>query len=158
MALDYDKLVKFVSKNPEATQREAAESQGLAIGQLSMLQFCNAKVEGGVVDDAPGTSASVKKLRTAGDRWEMIAAKTGKSVAEVKQLFKDGGGDPESSYTGRGRPVGQGTGKKPAAKGKAASTKAAPAKRGRPAGKAAAKPAAGKIQRNRTRRGAGNPS
>lgn len=155
MALNYDKLVKFVKGNPEASQREAAESQGLAIGQVSMLRFCEAKVDAGVVDKAPATGPSVKKLRTAGDRWEMIAARTGLSVAETKTLFAESGG--VDAGTGRGRPVGQGTGKKPAAaKGKAA---AAPAKRGRPAGKgkAAAKPA-GRIQRNRTRRGAGNPS
>lgn len=154
MALNYDKLVKYVKSNPEASQREAAENQGLTIGQVSMLQFCLAKVEAGVVDEAPGTSASVKKLRNSGDRWEMIAAKTGKSVSEVKQLFADSGATDEG--TGRGRPIGQGTGKKPAAS-KAKGKTAPPAKRGRPAGKAAAKPKAG-IQRNRTRRGAGNPS
>jgi hypothetical protein len=146
--LDYGKLVKYVGKNPETSQRAAAEDQGLTIGQVSMLSFCKAKVDAGVEDTAPATGPSVKRLRDADVRWEMIAAKTNKSVTEVKALFDGAGGVDKG--TGRGRPVGKGTGKKPAAKTKPAAT------RGRPKG-STNKPKAG-IQRNRTRRGAGNPS
>jgi hypothetical protein len=153
MALNYDKLVKFLKTNDEATQKEAADNQGLTIGQLSMMTFCKAKLDAGVVDKIPGTGASIKKARAGGDRWELIAVRSGKGVAEVKSLYEEAGGDV-TEYVGRGRNFGATpSGKKTAAKGKAA-TKAAPkGKPGRPAG-SKNKP----IVRNRGRRAAGNPS
>ena len=149
MAVNHDKLVKFVKANPEASQRLAAENQGLAIGQLSMLSFCQAKLDAGVVTKAPATGPSVKKLKDVEEnRWEMIAVRTGMSVAAVKELYVDAGG--------------KNLGRKPAAD-KPASSKASGRKPAAPRGKPGAKQGAGKggrttITRNRTRRGAANPS
>src|SRR3954463_16322066 len=96
--LDYDKLVKLVKSDNDITQGKAAERLGLSIGQIPMLKFCQAKVEAGAGSKAPGTEASIKKLRANGDRYEMIAAKTGKSVAAVKEVL-----GPNAGYVGRGR-------------------------------------------------------
>lgn len=103
-SLDYDKLVKLVKQDNEITQGAAAQKLGLSIGQVSMLAFCQAKVEAGAATKAPGTPASIKKLRdNEGNRWELIAARTGLSVAAVKAKYEEAGGDAKASYTGRGR-------------------------------------------------------
>jgi hypothetical protein len=157
MAFDFGKLVKYLKANPEASQREAAEDQGLTIGQVSMTNFCKAKVDAGVVNKAPGTAASIKKLRdNEGDRWELIAARTSKSVSQVQALYEEAGGDLSNSYTGKGRNF-QATpaGKKPAGKKGAAATKPT-GTRGRPKG--STNKAKATIVRNKSRRGAGNPS
>lgn len=96
--LDYDKLVKLVKSDNDITQGKAAERLGLSIGQIPMLKFCLAKVEAGVVSKAPGTDASIKRLRQGGARFELIAAQTGKSVAAVKAVLGD-----DAGYVGRGR-------------------------------------------------------
>jgi len=44
-----------------------------------------------------------KQARNAGLRWERIAARMDVSVAEVKKLFAESGGDLATSYIGRGR-------------------------------------------------------
>lgn len=152
MSLNYDKLVGFLKKNPEASQKAAAESQNLSIGEVSMLRFCQAKVEAGVVSKAPGTNASIKKLRDSeGDRWEMIAARTGKSVADVKAAYEEAGGNAASSYIGRGRNPNGAQTAKPKASGKKPAAKAATGRKAAGTGK---KPV---IVRNRRGR-AGNPS
>jgi hypothetical protein len=98
------KLVSFLKKNEEASQKAAADHLGVTIGQLPMLTFCAAKVEAGIVKTAPGTPQSVKKLRDSeGERWEMIAARTKMSVAGVKRAYEEAGGNASSSFTGRGR-------------------------------------------------------
>jgi hypothetical protein len=94
------KLVSFLKKNEEASQKAAADHLGVTIGQLPMLTFCAAKVEAGIVKTAPGTPQSVKKLRDSeGERWEMIAARTKMSVAGVKRAYEEAGGNASSSLT-----------------------------------------------------------
>lgn len=99
--LNYDALVRLVKSNKDITQAEAARRLGLSVGQIPMIKFCQAQVAVGVYSKIPGTAAAVKKARDSeGNRWELIAARTGKSVAAVKDLYP---GDASSSYTGRGR-------------------------------------------------------
>lgn len=151
MSLNYDKLVKFVKANPEASQKAAADSQGLTIGEVSMLKFCQAKVEAGVVAKSGGTPKQIKTLRDNGARWELIAAQTGKSVGDVKSAYEEAGGDASTSYTGRGRnPNGATATKAPAKKSAAKAKTGAAAKKAAPKGRPA-------IVRNRRGRAA-NPS
>lgn len=154
MADLYDKLVTLLKKNGELTQQAAADKLGVSLGQVNMLAFCKAKVAAGVVSKAPATVQSVKKLRNQdGDRWEMIAARTGLSVAKVKDLF--GGEDAAAkSSVGRGRPAGSKT------SGSKTKTKAAGSRSG---GKTTAAKRGGSktgVARNKTRaaRRGGNPS
>lgn len=173
-SLDYDKLVKLVKQNNEITQGEAAQKLGIPIGQVSMLAFCQAKVEAGAVQKAPATQASVKKLRGEGDRWELIAARTGLSVAAVKAHAENAG--VLNTYTGRGRNFNGASGGSSRASGKASAKGRPSAKasaKGRPSAKNSAKASpkrqsgkrqaqatTGRIQRTTTKRRstAGNPS
>jgi hypothetical protein len=101
---DHDKVVKMLKGNSELKQSEVAQKLGVSIGQVPMLAFCKAQVEAGVYSTAPKTSASVKKLRdNEGNRWELIAARTGLGVTAVKTAYEEAGGDISTSYTGRGR-------------------------------------------------------
>lgn len=100
--LDYDRLVKDLKKNPDLKQSEVADMQGLTIGQVSMMKFCQAQVDAGVWDEIPATSKAVKAARNEGNRWELIAARADVSRAKVIDLF--GGEDAaKDSYVGRGR-------------------------------------------------------
>ena len=51
-------------------------------------------------------AATPKAVRAARDRknlrWERIAVRSGKTVAEVRALYRKAGGDLASSYTGKG--------------------------------------------------------
>lgn len=120
--LNYDKLVKDLKANPELKQSEAAQKQGLTIGQVSMVAFTKAQVEAGIYKKAPGTPPSVKKLRDSeGNRWELIAARTGLGVSAVKAAYEEAGGNASNSYTGRGRNfAGGGSGRKSGAAKKTA--------------------------------------
>lgn len=103
LSYDWDKLVKIVKQDDEITQRAAAEKLGVSPSSLSILNFCQAKVEAGVESTAPATAKSVKDLRDRGGyRWEMIMAKTDLSKSDVIELY---GGEEaaKASYTGRGR-------------------------------------------------------
>lgn len=102
---NFDRLVKIVKSDGEIVHRLAAEKLGISQGQLSMLDFCKAKVEAGYEKKVPKADAkTIVKLRNDGHRWEMIAAKTDKGVSEVKSMYEEGSGKSSaSSYTGRGR-------------------------------------------------------
>lgn len=114
-----DKLAKLLKADSELTQGKAAQKLGVSVGQVPMILFCKAQVEAGIFTKQPATAASVVKLRTAGNRWELIAARTNQGVAAVKTLFKEGGGgDPAKSYTGRGRNFNGTAAKKPASGGR----------------------------------------
>lgn len=156
-----DKLVKLFKANSELKQTEAAQKLGVSTGAIPMTLFCVASVKAGVYSKAPATAVSVKKLRSEGNRWELIAARTGLSVTKVKELF---GGEEaaRASYSGRGRNYNESaaprttvraTATKPAAK-KPAAKKPAAKRTG------AKKPAARTIVRNRAgrRSSASNPS
>lgn len=148
------KLLKAVKGG--ATHSEAAEALGLTLGQLPMLTYCRAVVEAGQESSIPSTAASIKKARDKDkNRWEMIAARAGISVAKVKDLY--GGEDAaKDSYIGRGRNFNGAD----EPKGK---SKASAKNKGRAAAsKAKAKPAARKGGKAKTlaerQRRTGNPS
>ena len=141
--LNYDKLVKDLKKDPELTQSQAADAQGLTIGQVSMMKFCAAQVDAGIWDEIPATTKAVKAARNEGNRWELIAARGDISRAKVIDLF--GGEDAaKDSYVGKGRNFANGD------------SKPAPAKRGR----AAAKPKEDKPKgrQRQVTRSSGRPS
>jgi hypothetical protein len=150
--LDFDRLVKLLKRDGDIGQAEAARELGITIGQLGMVKFCQAQVEAGVYGKAPGTAASVKKLRDGeGNRWELIAARTGKSVAAVKELYP---GDASKRLTGNGSSNGK---KATTATRGAAKPGRKPASTKKPTGRKAA--AEGKVIRRTTRLStATNPS
>lgn len=161
--LNYDKLVKLVKGDKGITQGQAAQKLGLSIGQVPMLKFNGAQVAAGVYQKAPATGPSIKKLRDSeGNRWELIAARTGLGVAAVKAKYEEAGGDAKA-YVGRGRDHSKATRSKPAGRRKPASTGKPsgrkPAARRKPAGTAANKGGKSPVVRRTTRRStAGNPS
>jgi hypothetical protein len=58
---------------------------------------------------AKGLASALRKRRDGGGtlgRWESVAASAAVSVAVAKALYSKGGGDLDSSYTGRGTRVG----------------------------------------------------
>lgn len=114
-----DKIVKLLKGDNDLTQGKVAQKLGVTVGQVPMILFCKAQVEAGIFTKQPATPPSVVKLRNAGNRWELIAARTNLGVAAVKAKFKEGGGgDPAKSYSGRGRNFNGSTAKKPAATGR----------------------------------------
>lgn len=166
---DHDKVVKFIKANSEIKQSEVAQKLGITIGQVPMLSFNKAQVEAGVYSKAPGTEASVKRLRNEGNRWELIAARTGLSVAAVKAHAESAG--VLDSYTGRGRNhSGSTSGRKASTKKTSAksstkktsaksSTKKTSAAGGRPsARKTGGRPSARKSATSGRRSTAANPS
>src|SRR5215831_4706997 len=178
--IDQKKLVALVKKGK--THSECAEALGITVGQLSMLKFCQAQVEAGEYDEMTATPKNVLKLRDKENyRWELIAAIIDEGVAKTKSLYADAGGDPATSYTGRGRNFANGengTTKKAETKstGRRSRSKAEDTdddngdegqeeqpKRGRrSAARSANKPAASggrsRTRSSRSRRGSGNPS
>jgi hypothetical protein len=136
------KLLKAVKGG--ASHGEAAEALGVTPGQLNMNAFCKAQVAAGLFSKIPATAASVKKARNSdGNRWELIAARAGISVAKVKDLY--GGEDAAAgSFVGRGRNY---SGSKPSA----ANRKRTTAAKSKPKG---GKPKAKTLAQRR----AGNPS
>jgi hypothetical protein len=108
-------------------QSEAARELGVTVGNIGAMPWARAQVDAGIYSEQPATAASVKKLRNVdGNRWELIAARVGESVATVKDLFggeeaaansvisgvrskKDNGDEEETPRRGRGRPAGSKT-------------------------------------------------
>jgi len=89
----HEKLVRLV-KSGITSHSEAAVELGVTVGQISSLAWSRALVEGGEYSEQPATTAAVKRMRDVeGLRWELIAARTGESVAAVKELH----GDAENS-------------------------------------------------------------
>ena len=89
----HEKLVKLV-KSGITSHSEAAVELGVTVGQISSLAWSRALVEGGEYSEQPATTVAVKRMRDVeGLRWELIAARTGESVAAVKELH----GDAENS-------------------------------------------------------------
>jgi len=89
----HEKLVRLV-KSGITSHSEAAVELGVTVGQISSLAWSRALVEGGEYSEQPATEAAVRRMRDVeGLRWELIAARTGESVAAVKELH----GDAENS-------------------------------------------------------------
>jgi hypothetical protein len=89
----YDKLVKLLQKQ-DIGHSAAAEELGLPVSGISSLAFSQALVDSGREDSAPATAKSVMNLRdNERNRWELIAARIGESVARAKELYEEAGGD-----------------------------------------------------------------
>jgi hypothetical protein len=139
-----DKVIKLLKSNPDQSMQFYANKLGVPLGAVGAYVYrlepvANPKLK------IPATEASVTKARDSeGLRWERIAARTGKSVAEAKRLYK---GDPNKSYTGRGRDFsgtarkatssGAGTKGRQAATGKGTSGRRAAASGSKSTGRAA---------------------
>jgi hypothetical protein len=96
----HEKLVKIV-KSGITSHSEAAVELGVTVGQISSLSWSRALVEGGEYSEQPATEAAVRRMRDVeGLRWELIAARTGESVAAVKELH----GDADNSVVSGRRP------------------------------------------------------
>jgi hypothetical protein len=103
--VDHNKLIKLVKQG--AKHSEAAEALGVTPTQLTMLVWCDAQVEAGVWDEIASTATAVKKAKDVdGNRWELIAARTGESVATVKELY---GGEAAVAKYNAGRATGNGS-------------------------------------------------
>jgi hypothetical protein len=95
-----EKLVRLAKTN--IGHSEAAAELGVTVGQISSLQWSHALVEAGRYSKMPATTANVKKMRTVEEnRWELIAARIGESVARVKELFGEEAAAVSSVKRGR---------------------------------------------------------
>jgi hypothetical protein len=140
-AVTHDKLVKLAKA--DFGHSAAAAELGVSVGQISSLAWSHALVDAGRYAKAPATTASVKKLRDVEEnRWELIAARVGESVARVKELYGEEAAAASSVKRGR----------------KAADTPAAPkgGKKGQTA--AAATPRRARTRAERAAARASNPS
>ena len=89
----HEKLVRLV-KSGIVSHSEAATELGVTVGQISSLAWSRALVEAGQYSEIADSAAAIKKARDVeNNRWELIAARTGESVAAVKELH----GDAENS-------------------------------------------------------------
>lgn len=97
--------------SPARAKREIAKRVGRPVeGIVDPVYFR----ENGIANpiSAKTTKAlatAVRKRRDGGGtlgRWESVAAAASVSVAVARKLYADGGGDLDSSYTGRGTRVG----------------------------------------------------
>lgn len=161
------KVTELVKRDNGISQKGVADKLGVSTGQVSMTIFSAARVAAGVYNKQPATAASVKKLRDSeGNRWELIAARTGLSVTKARELY-GGEAKARASYSGRGRDFSNGnssstrstqrSGSGRGSAGKKGSTKKATAAASRKGGATAKK---GGIVRNKAgrRSTAGNPS
>lgn len=130
-----DKVVKLLKQHPDQSMQFYADKLGIALGAVGAYVYrlepvANPKLK------IPATEASITKARNdQGMRWERIAARTGLSVAEVKRRFK---GDPNKSYSGRGRNFsGTASKTKPAASGNKGGGKGTSGRRAASGGKGA---------------------
>lgn len=139
-AVTPEKLVKLAKA--DYGHSAAAAELGVSVGQISSLAWSHALVEAGRYAKAPATTASVKKLRDVEEnRWELIAARVGESVARVKELYGEEAAAASSVKRGR----------------KAADTPAAP-KGGKGKTAAAATPRRARTRAERAAARASNPS
>jgi hypothetical protein len=168
---DYDKLVKVLKREGEISQKAAADELDINVGQLSMLNFCRAKVDAKLYSTAPATAKSVKNLRdNEENRWELIAARVGLSLKDTKELY---GGEAKArgSYIGRGRnhsdengssktrSAGRTSGSKSKTAGAKSKTAAAPSGRSAGRGRKSKTASAGRSTGRSSRRStAANPS
>jgi len=156
-AVTTDKLVKEAKKG--IGHSEAARNLGVGVGQISSMQWSLALVEAGRYTTAPATSASVRKLYDVErNRWELIAARIGESVARSKELY--GSPDDVAEATARRRGNGgngggaKGGGKTPSTRG----TRGKSSKGKTPTATAAATPRRARTRAERAKARSGNPS
>jgi hypothetical protein len=78
----------------------AARELDVKVSSISSMAWSHALVEAGRYSQVPATTPQVKKLYdNEKNRWELIAARTGSTVAHVKELYGGGNG---SASVGRG--------------------------------------------------------
>jgi hypothetical protein len=142
-SVNFAQLVKLAKQG--MGHSAAAAELGVTVGQISSLVFSKALVEAGQYDEVTKvTPAVIVRLKDdEGNRWELIAARTGKTVGEVKDLYVEGGGDlnggSRTSSPGTNRASGRKTKSAPAAKSgakKKTAGRKAKASSARPVGRA----------------------
>lgn len=129
-AVDEKAVVKLIKEGvsiPKAAQQLKVSSSIMAGLYYKLEPVADPKLK------FSGTAKQIASAREEGLRWERIAARTGKSVTECQNLFKEATGkDYKSSYSGRGRRF-DGSApapKKAAANGKGSAAKKTAAKKG----------------------------
>jgi hypothetical protein len=100
--LENSKLVTLLKKNPDESETFYADKLNVAKTKIGPMIWFNEPIANPKLKFT-GNKANIVKARKAGIRWERISARTGKSIAEVKEI---GGKEAADVYTGRGRPVG----------------------------------------------------
>jgi hypothetical protein len=154
-------VIDLLKKHPGESMQFYATKLGIQLGAVGAIVW-RLEPQADASLKFNGTPAAIVAARDKeGMRWERIAARTGKTISEVKKLYSEKSGvDASQSYTGRGRNFsGTASSAKPSAtagaKRGATGTSgrraagAKPAAAGKPAGSgrrgatAAAKPAAG---------------
>ena len=125
--VNHDALVKEAKKG--IGHSEAARNLGVTVGQISSMQWSQALVAAKRVTTIAATSAAVRKAKDVeNNRWELIAARTGESMARVKELYGDADAVAAASARGKGNGESKSTGsKKPGRKPAAAKGKTATA-------------------------------
>ena len=104
-ATENDRLITFLSENASRvldesiSEKEACEASGIAPNKIGPALW---EAEPVAVPEAKfsATKESILDARKNGVRWERIAARTGVSVPEAKEI---GGREAQETYTGRGR-------------------------------------------------------
>jgi hypothetical protein len=122
MAENNPKLITFLKKNKGRTvsEAEAVQATGIDPGKIGPALWAAEPVADPSLKFA-ANKGNIVKARKNGIRWERIAHRTGKPVAEVKDI---GGNEAANVYTGRGRRSGaNGDGPAKAASGRRAANK-----------------------------------
>lgn len=100
--LENRKLVQLLKSHPDESEGFYADKLGIARTKIGPLIWFNEPIAKPSLKFT-GNKANIVKARKAGIRWERISARTGKSVAEAKEI---GGKEAANVYVGRGRPGG----------------------------------------------------
>lgn len=118
-------VVKALKKHGvDASAQTIANELGIALGAVGGYIY-RLEVEADsslAISTKGGDQAVAKRVKAARDndglRWERIAGRLGEgySVNRVKELYSSAGGNPDKSYTGRGRDY-SGVARKPASTG-----------------------------------------
>jgi hypothetical protein len=146
----HEKLVKLAKAG--MGHSEAAVELGVTVGQISSMAWSRALVDAGEFSEIADTAAAVKKARDVeNNRWELIAARAGVSVAAVKELY---GGEEAAAESVITRKKDNGDEDETPKRGRAAANKATTGKRAT----AAATPRRARTRAERRAGRSGNPS
>jgi hypothetical protein len=136
-------------KKEKLGQSAVAKSLGVPLSAVPIAAYCRALVSAGWYETAPGTEASIKKLYAGGDRFELVAARTGTTVAHVREVIP-----PEMRRNGAGPRAKSGS----SAKTSGASGKRASVKKTGAASKVSGGQRRSRTRAERVRARSGNPS
>jgi hypothetical protein len=112
--LENKKLQTLLRNNPDESEGFYADKLGIERTKIGPMIWFNEPLANPKLKFT-GNKANIVKARKDGIRWERIAARTGKSVAECKEI---GGKEAANVYVGRGRPPGNGSGTGKASSGR----------------------------------------